>query len=192
MATLLASPAPSLVLLVGFAGALDPSLSAGTAILARESTMPGGEALLPDASANRLIEAALHQSGRSFVRSRMLTVDAPVMRASEKRDLWNTHGAGGVDMETYGVARACASSGVPWVALRVVLDGASQSLPEGIAGWRGDSDDRNVALAALKRPQDWLAFARLGLQYSRARSALRRSSVVAARALKAGGESTPG
>ncbi|MGH2633696.1 MAG: hypothetical protein ACRDG3_09830 [Tepidiformaceae bacterium] len=185
LAEILAARRPSLVLLAGFAGALDPSLKAGTTILARESTTAGGEPLAPDVASNKLIEAALHQSRRPFVRSRLLTVDGPVMRASEKRDLWNTHGAGGVDMETHAVAEACVAAGIPWVALRVVLDGAGQSMPKGIAEWHGDSDDKGVALAALKRPQDWPGFVRLAIQYPKARTALRRSVRLAVRAVNA-------
>jgi len=187
LAEILAARQPSLVLIAGFAGALDPSLRAGTTILARESTTPDGEAQTPDGAANKLVEAALHKYGRTFVRSRLLTVEAPVMRSSDKRDLWNTHGAGGVDMETHALAQACATAGVPWVAVRVVLDTAGQSMPKAIADWHGDSDDRGVALAALKRPQDWPAFARLALQYPKARTALRRSVAIAVRALNADG-----
>ena len=183
IAEILAARQPSLVLIAGFAGGLDPSLRPGTTILARESTTPEGEPLPPDVAANKLIEAALHKYGLTFVRSRLVTVDAPVMRASEKRDLWNTHGAGGVDMETHAVAQACSAAGVPWVAVRIVLDTAGQSMPDAIASWHGDSDDRAVALGALKRPQDWPAFVRLALQYPKARKALRRSVAVAVRSL---------
>ena len=183
IAEILVARQPSLVLIAGFAGGLDPSLRPGTTILARESTTPEGEPLPPDVAANKLIEAALHNYGLTFVRSRVVTVDAPVMRASEKRDLWNTHGAGGVDMETHAVAQACSAAGVPWVAVRVVLDTAGQSMPDAIASWHGDSDDRAVAFGALKRPPDWLAFVRLALQYPKARKALRRSVAVAVRSL---------
>ena len=192
IAEILAAHKPSLVVLAGFAGALDPSLSPGTTILGRESTTPGGEPLAPDATASKLIETALHKYHRPFVRSRLLTVAGPVMRASEKRDLWNAHGAGGVDMETHAVAQACTAAGIPWVALRVVLDTAGQSMPKGIAHWHGDGDDRGVAMAALKRPQDWPGFVRLALQYPKARTALRRSVAIAVRALKAEADSATG
>ena len=186
VAAMLSGHRPDLVLLAGFAGGLDPSLPPGVTILCRESIDVDGHALAPSTEFNATIQAALHLRQQPFVRSRLLTIASPVTGSGAKRDLWNVHGAGGVDMETHGVARAASEAGVPWVALRVVLDPAQHSLPPSLAAWQSEEDERAIAVAALRRPLEWPGYARLGRDLYRARPALRRSVAISLRALQAG------
>jgi adenosylhomocysteine nucleosidase len=161
-----------LVVLAGFCGALDPSLSAGSLILSREVLMEGADPLAPDADATESVRKRLHLQNAAFVSSRLLTVAEPAGDPREKTDLWNVHGAGGVDMETYHVARACHDAGVPWIAIRAVLDPARRTLPRAVRAWQQESDEAAIRRDALRRPQDWPRYAALALDLRKAARAL--------------------
>jgi hypothetical protein len=57
-----------------------------------------------------------------------LIASASVLTGHEKRAL-AASGAIAVDMESYAVAQAAAQAGVPWLALRAIVDPAGTSLP---------------------------------------------------------------
>ena len=162
---------PGLVLLAGFCGALDPSLVAGDVILGRQVAMEGHDILEPDRFVAEEVRDALHAQGLQFVYSRLLTLEHPAATTDEKRDLWNVHGAGGVDMETYQVAAACKAAGVRWLVVRSVIDTAHQTLPLGLARWRQPGDEGGM-LYGIRRPQDWKKYGTLARQYPTAKRAL--------------------
>jgi nucleoside phosphorylase len=177
---------PSVVVLAGFCGGLDPSIAAGGLILVRRVLADGQEEIEPDLALFEAARRALRDRGRAFVSSRVLTVDAPLSTRVAKTDLWNVHGAGGVDMETYWVAEAARSQGVPWIALRAVLDTAHESLPQAVRDWRRESDEGAVMRSAARRPQDWAAYARLALHMRKARRSLKLALPVVLHALATG------
>jgi nucleoside phosphorylase len=164
---------PDLVLLAGFCGGLDPSLKPGSIILGRQVVAPGEDVLDPDRLVVEEVRAALRGGGLPFVYSRLLTVARPAASRAEKRDLWNEFGAGGVDMETYWVARACRKARVNWLAVRAVLDPAGHALPATLSAWERPGDEATSAARAVVRPLEWPAYVRLGLQYRAARKAMR-------------------
>lgn len=168
----LAQERPDLVVLAGFAGALDPSLHAGSVVLCRQVVAPGREILDPDRYFTEDVRHALRIAGTSFVYSRLLTLPEPATTTALKLQLWNEHGAGAVDMETYQVAAACAESRIPWITVRSIIDTAGQSLPKALARWRQPGDERGAGTAALRAPWEWPGYGRLGLQYRTARKAL--------------------
>lgn len=164
---------PGVVIHTGFCGALDPSLRAGDLVLVRRVEREGQPPLEP---ALHLLEASrkeLRRRGLRFVTSGILTVDAP---AGQRRKLayWNARGTAGIDMESAHVAAACEEAGVPWIAVRAVVDTARQSLPAAVRRWRAEADERAVVRAALVRPWDWPAYARLAWQARLAARALER------------------
>jgi adenosylhomocysteine nucleosidase len=59
----------------------------------------------------------------------LLTVRRPAALPEEKAALATRFGAQWVDQETYAWAAAAAESGLPFAALRVVLDGYGEALP---------------------------------------------------------------
>ena len=163
---------PDLVILAGLAGALDPSLRPGAVVLCRQSAAPGREILDPDRYFTEDVRNELRNAGRSFVYSRLLTLPEPAATADAKLQLWNEHGAGAVDMETYQVAAACEERRVPWIAVRAIVDTSGQALPRGLAQWRQPGDERGAGIDALRAPWQWPAYGRLGLQYRAARKSL--------------------
>ncbi len=163
-----------LVVIAGVCGGLDPSLAPGSLILCRRAVNEHGDERIPERALFEQARRAFRARRLPFVSSSLLTVDAPVVSRAQKTALWNRHGAAGVDMETWGVIEAAAAHGVPWLAVRVVLDPASAALPPSLHTWSGEPD-ADVLRRVLRRPFEWPSYARLALQ---ARSALRTLAAV--------------
>ena len=118
------------LLLLGFAGGVDPSLAAGVlAISPRYHQAAGGNFLQPDSEMWRQAVEAATDAGLPFDQRESLTVDRPVSTVADKGALFRRYQVGTVNMEDYPVAAAARDAGVPFLAVRAVLDPASQSLP---------------------------------------------------------------
>src|SRR5262245_31424535 len=74
-------------------------------------------------------------------------VNAPVIEATNKADLWKRTGAAAVDMESHVAASFGAAVGLPVCALRVISDPAARDLPPVAA--RALRPDGRVDLAAV-------------------------------------------
>jgi nucleoside phosphorylase len=129
------------VLLVGTAGALNPSLENGDVVVAsRAVSWPRQEqeflTLAPvlgaTGKAPGLTEKPHTASGRTFqaVSGSILSWREPVLDASLKARLREHSGADCVDMETGYVARTCAARGVPFLAIRGISDQANAETDE--------------------------------------------------------------
>ena len=173
---------PKLVVLAGYCGGLDPSLGPGSVILGRQVAKAGRPTLEPDRFLVEDVRNALRNGGLAFVFAKLLGVDAPVATLDEKRDLWNEHGAAGVDMETYQAVSACVEARIKWLAVRVVIDGAGQSLPSSLREWAQDGDERAIGRRSARHPSEWPGYVRLGMTYPRARAALKQATVRTVRA----------
>ena len=181
LAGLLREHKPDTVLIAGLCGGLDPSLGAGDLILAREVMDAAGNGLQPPAMTVTNARRALRNEGPRFICSRLVSVVAPVATPEAKRDLWNLHGAAGVDMETAAFARLAVEHGVDWMALRAVIDPAAMALPVSLRNWNGDTGDLATALRIALRPADWLGGGRLALALRPALRALRAATPIVAR-----------
>jgi len=181
LAGLLREHRPDTVLIGGLCGGLDPSLGAGHLILAREVIDEAGEVQQPPAMTVTNARRALRNEGRRFVCSRLVTVTSPVATRDAKRDLWNEHGAAGVDMETAAFARVAAEHGATWMALRAVIDPATTSLPAALRSWNGEGSDLAMGLGIALRPTDWVAGGKLAMALRSALGALRGGAPVVAR-----------
>jgi adenosylhomocysteine nucleosidase len=153
----------------GVAGALDPDLASGTAVLPTEVLRQGRRF-----ATSRLWRERLRSALQGHVRvvaGALLTSDVAVAAVALKASLFRDTQAVAVDMESAAVAEVAADHGLPFVALRVILDTARDSLPESVL--------RDFARAArpplwslLCAPADWGRLLRLAAQYRVARRAL--------------------
>ena len=137
----------------GIAGGLSPDLREGEVIAAREVRGGDGAAWTADPG---LLARARRGADRVGV-----VVSTPRVRwtAAEKAALLGEHPDAenaGADVESAGWARAAARAGVPFLALRVVLDPAREGLPDAVRrAWSEDGVDRRaVACRALLRPRE--------------------------------------
>ncbi len=155
---------PAALISFGFAGALSPSLEAGDLVLCRElrSEGDGREVVCPDAA---LLAAALALPlpGRSPILGSCLTVDRVVSRPEEKRALGERFQAHILEMESYWIGQACAGRGIPFLAVRAVLDGVGQRLPplESLTGPTGSVQWQAALRYFGRHPWDLLEVAKL-------------------------------
>ncbi len=177
--------APAAVLISGVCGALDPSLAPGALVLGRRVLTVDGRALEPASALFEAAQEALRRSRLPFVSSALLTVARPINERTAKTDAWNAHGAAAADMETYELAAALEARGVPWLALRAVLDPADMVLPRGAVRWTSEQDEGAIVRDMLRRPFELPAYARLALQLRAALRALSRAVPMIVRAIDA-------
>ncbi|PKB64572.1 MAG: hypothetical protein BZY80_02480 [SAR202 cluster bacterium Io17-Chloro-G2] len=141
------------VLLLGFAGAVDPSLKPADLILssryyragsnlAASSPDPGlADAECPSASIVRpdflepnpcLWQQAadtVQETPWRFTQSPSLTVDRVIDSPEDKRAIFDRYSVASVNMEDYSAASAAQEAGVPFLSVRAVLDVADRRLP---------------------------------------------------------------
>ena len=99
----------------GFAGSLNHELQVNDLLVAKNfSTVD-------------LKHASL--SNVSIYAANMLTVSALIDSGEERERIAHESGAAAVDMETEFIARACATHGIPLLALRVITDTPTQPFP---------------------------------------------------------------
>ena len=99
----------------GFAGSLNHELQVNDLLVAKNfSTVD-------------LKHASL--SNVSIYAAKMLTVSALIDSGEERERIAHESGAAAVDMETEFIARACATHGIPLLALRVITDTPTQPFP---------------------------------------------------------------
>ncbi|MFP4615628.1 MAG: hypothetical protein ACLFRB_07100 [Thiohalorhabdus sp.] len=175
----------------GVAGGLDPALPAGTLILPERLHVPG-EATVDAAWRSRLLGALV---------PRLPVSPGPLLHAEEvtgspaiKADLFRATGAAAVDQESGPVARVARQAGLPFVALRVVVDPARRGLPRAAqAALRPDGTLHRPGLlgALLREPAALPGLAALGLDLRRARATLREAGRITGPRLGADESSAP-
>jgi adenosylhomocysteine nucleosidase len=170
----LAGQGVSALVSFGTAGALAPGLGAGDVVL--------GTAVLFD---RQIIEAdpdwpsrlTEKLDGRVRVgQGRILHAEAVLASPADKSRLFLSTAALAVDMESAGVASAAAENGLPWLAIRAIVDAQGVSIPP-LALEALGADDRprpGKLLAGIARaPAEIPGLLRLGLDFRRALSALK-------------------
>lgn len=115
---------PRLVLTCGFSGALDDGLAPGDLVLGTSVRDESGEALAAPASLVRGAARALPGA-----RQGELLCTTSVATSEQEKRAFARPGMLAVDMESYPVARAAAELGIPWLALRAIVDPLASSLP---------------------------------------------------------------
>ncbi|MGE3933159.1 MAG: hypothetical protein AB7F67_07900 [Rhodospirillaceae bacterium] len=145
----------------GVAAGLDPSLRPGTIVVATAVVTATGRFETDTAWAERMRTAA---AGIAPVRGGIIYGSETILAGpSAKRSLHERYNAVAADMESHAVAAAAA--GLPFLAVRVVLDAADQAIPAAAAaGMAPDGGTRPGAVIAalLQRPQDLPALIALG------------------------------
>lgn len=155
-----ANQAPArLVCSIGFAGALQPEMKPGDLV----ADLQGSDLEVVEAA--REI-AAGQKAGLHF--GRILHSDTLVASPKEKTALGAARRAGAVDMETAVLRSFASRNGLPFYAVRVILDAVDESLPRPPSG----EDAASLARYALENigRLPWLF--RLGLRQRRCMAVL--------------------
>ncbi|MHB8255105.1 MAG: phosphorylase family protein [Acidiferrobacter sp.] len=156
----------------GTCGGLAPELAAGTLIVASHVLTLDGSSYPTSALPMTDFVGALASPVRSGA---LLSVSEPVTSVLEKARLYRQSGALGVDMESAELARTAAECGVDFLALRVVVDPATEPLPAALVGTIDEFGHLRVRmlLAALGvSTKRWGELWRLSRHFGRAQGTL--------------------
>jgi len=141
---------PGELLLLGFAGAVEPGLQTGDFVLSQRyyrAESEDADYLSPNpAMMQRALEAAAVACLPVTERD-SLTVKGLVATPEGKAELGRRYPVGIVAMEDYWVAAVARDAGVPFLSARVILDPANQGLPGYLVGL-AQSRSRAVLSAA--------------------------------------------
>ena len=149
----------------GLAGGLADSVAPGTVVAPRRVLAEGQTPLA--------VDSAWHS--RFAARARALTMDSgdllsvaePLESPAAKRDAARAANAVAVDMESAGIAAVAARARVPFVALRVVVDGVDDALPPGAERWIDEQGRRRASavLRAVVDARQWRVLLTLAQRY---------------------------
>ncbi len=152
-------PAPSLVILAGVAGGIEPGAEP------EAGAMTPGVVIGPDELAIRSAHPIAEPS-RSLA-----SVATPVRTPAAKRTLHEKTGASIVDTEAYAFCEAAVARGIPWLVVRAVSDGPGDTLPDWVDRLVDESGKTNplgVAGALVRGPARLGVLLRLGKYSGRA------------------------
>ncbi len=118
-------------------------------------------------------------SGRSVGHDALLTAQHALETPADKSDARRATGACAVDMESSAIAQVAEAHGVPFIAVRVIVDTASDGIPQSVAGASRAGKLRmgRLLLGLMRSPQEIASLLRLARRY---RVALRSLRAVAA------------
>lgn len=158
----------------GMAGGLDPSLNAGALCVPHEVLAEDGERFLTDGIWREPLTAriaALHSVAGGALFSSAHAIDS----VAGKKALRRATGAVAVDMESAAVAEAAHARGMPFLAVRAIVDTARDEVPCALvaAGLTGRIDIVRLLGSLARRPGDIAPLMRLSLCYRRAMRSLK-------------------
>lgn len=158
----------------GLAGGLDPALPSGTVCLPSEVIAGDGTALPTERSwRERLIGAIA--SHHPVTGGKLLTLPQAIQSVADKAQAFRQTGAAAVDMESVAVAEIARQHGLPFIAVRVIVDTAGDSLPRAAmaaATGEGRLNVGRLLRALVAAPGEIPALIQLALRYRAARRAL--------------------
>ncbi|HEY2418210.1 MAG TPA: hypothetical protein VGH84_09840 [Steroidobacteraceae bacterium] len=158
----------------GLAGGMDPSLSAGSIFLPSEVVARDGAGIATDRRWRERLGDTLAVR-QPLLHGKLLSSASAIGSAAQKAALFLETGALAVDMESLAVAQAAQARQLPFIAVRVIVDRASDDLPRAVAAAADGSGQLQLGrlLAALVRtPSDLAPLVRLAWRYRAARRSL--------------------
>jgi len=138
--------------------------------------------LLPADPARVALCAALRQAELRVDQRPVISVGAPLRTPEAKRGVHGKCGAVAVEMEAAGVAHAARELGIPWLALKAIVDGVEDSLPPALAGCvtpEGNLAWTGLLAGSLRGREFWRLLHRLGRASRQAGRSLRQGLDVA-------------
>jgi adenosylhomocysteine nucleosidase len=166
----------------GLAGGLDPRLTVGTVFLPAE-VISQHATFTTSYEWRRRLSAAL-TGIQAVIDGKLLTSSTAIAAVDAKAAAFNQTGASAVDMESIAVAQIAASHALPFLAVRVIVDTATDRLPKSVmdASVAGQLRLWSLIIGLLLAPTDLSAVVRLARRYRVANRSLR--AVAAMRPLR--------
>jgi adenosylhomocysteine nucleosidase len=192
-------PNAELVIGTGVVGALSGGLKPGDLVLSDRTIMIHGngrvdEQVTPISAAHlRAIGRSLANAGIAYSTGAILTSDRVLATGAEKRRAKTSTGAIAVDMETAAIAAEATARGLPFVAIRAVLDEVDDEI---FGAEMADEDGKVKPLAAtsflLRNPATMLKLPRMIRNLSRATASIADALIAIAHDGKDPVSKTPG
>ncbi len=150
---------PSLIINTGFAGALDPDLSAGSLVVASKVICEDftSEFIIDDILIKKFEDAAKNATFKVKIGSQ-LTVTNVISNPHEKAYFGTKYEAIACDMEAYPIAQIAKKKGVDFGVVRAIFDTLDTPLMD-FDGMIKDNGDNDLAAAVkhiIKKPKDIL------------------------------------
>ena len=164
----------SALMTFGMAGALDPALTPGSVVLARE-LISGDGARFQASSPWRARVAAALGPVRAVTEGNLLSSDRAIETPSDKAAAFHSSGAAAVDMESAAVAEVAARHNLPFIAVRVIVDTAADKLPRAVvaASRAGRVKFGRLIAGLVLAPGEIVSLIRLAQRYRVAMRTLR-------------------
>ena len=170
----------------GVAGGCNPDLPSGTIVLAKGiqdlSTDGSGDVMYTNRGWQHRLKSLL--LGNVLLEEGLIaSVAKPASDPQFKSLLYQDGSAVAVDMESAAAARVAMEVGIPFMALRVIVDTDDSAIPPAaLAGMMPDGTTRVAPIfrALLRHPQDIPGLIGMSLSGAKARKSLRRAAAVAA------------
>lgn len=119
------------VLGVGYAGALQAEMPAGSLVLATECFAEEAGRVLPtDPCLVERCRTVLQAQQQAFFAGRLLTCDQALITSEQKKAAGGEYAAIAVDMESAALAALCHEHSIPFVVCRAILDPLEMSVPD--------------------------------------------------------------
>ena len=155
---------PSAVISIGVAGGLTnslrrPALTLPTTII-RQSD---GATFEPDFELRKQTVRLLNDADIAWDAVTSITTPEILFTREEKIEA-SEAGAQIVQMEDAEWAEICADAGIPFLALRVVMDALNDDIPNEVVKWRGRPSPLDIAVGTIRRPRLLRELIDLGLQ----------------------------
>jgi adenosylhomocysteine nucleosidase len=162
----------------GLAGALDPQLCAGAVLLPQNVRDETGQVHPTYDPWRERLAAQARAQADSHVRpgGTLLSVAQPLTSSAQKAQAWSQTGASAVDMESFAIASVAVEKGVTFAILRVVVDTATDTLPDSITRATdsyGEVNYARLAAGLMRTPTDLAALLKLARRYRLALHSLR-------------------
>jgi adenosylhomocysteine nucleosidase len=161
----------------GLAGGLDPRLSAGSVVLPSEIISRAGARFLTSTGWREQLRSSIARQ-RPVADGTLLSSGTAIDSVADKAAAFRETGAVAVDMESFAVAEVAAAHGLPFVAVRVIVDTAVDALPRAVvaASRAGRVSLRRLVGGIAVAPLELVALIRLARRY---RAATRSLAAVA-------------
>ena len=164
----------------GVAGGLQRTLVPGDVVLPAAVRAADGRRIVTEPAWR---ERLAHLLQREFAvhQGDLLSVDQILATPQAKAHAAMDSGAIAVDMESAAIGEVAAAAGRPFIVLRVIIDGATDTLAdvEGLMDQAGNRDAAAVLRSACN-PAQWSRLWILSRRFRRARAALARCASVVA------------
>ncbi|MEM7633018.1 MAG: hypothetical protein AAF299_00555 [Pseudomonadota bacterium] len=163
---------------IGFCGALDAAITTGSVILPNAIITADNERFETDPA--WITAVAGKMAGLPVVTERAIYCATEIIETrAGKQDTHSRCGACAVDMESAGIAHAATRFNIPFIAVRIVLDEGTDTLPE--ATRDAVHSDGNLNIKGLlrglaSRPQDVGGLIRLAGKSGKAQKQLKAVS----------------